>query len=90
MIKREIKENSNEIRNDLMFRKDVVNKYILRSFRKSISKLFRSKFKRPSRSSQSFEFIRESIQSEAVRLGLINNIDDINEDENTKEYKEFV
>jgi len=64
-------KNSGNIGKELSFRKDVVNKIILRLFRKSISKLFTMRVKKPSRSNKTADQIKSKLLDKAYKLGLL-------------------
>ena len=85
-VVREVLKNSHKSEKELVYRKDVINKYILRSFRKSICKLFRGKFKRPGRSSKPFEITKGKLLKEAHQLGIIN----LEHDYISDEFQEFI
>ena len=80
-------KNEPDIGNKLSYRKDVVYKFMLRTFRKAISQKFRVKIKRPSRTTKPIEEIKEQIMEEAENKGII-NIDD--PEQNTEEFRELV
>ena len=80
-------KNGTDIGSELSYRKDVVNKFMLRTFRKAISKMFRVKIKRPSRTTRPIEEIKVQLMEEAENMGIINIYDP---EESTEEFREFV
>jgi len=78
-------KNSRKVGKELAYRKDVVNKIILRLFRKSIAKLFTMRVKRPSRSNKTADEIKDKLLKKAISLGLLDS-----EEMHDKQYREFV
>jgi len=69
------------------YRKDVVNKRIVRHFRKYILNLFHIENKMPCRNKRPVKVLKKEIIDQAIDIGIINVN---NPDENNTEYKEFV
>eukprot|EP00343_Euplotes_focardii_P003023 CAMPEP_0205805592 /NCGR_PEP_ID=MMETSP0205-20121125/8867_1 /ASSEMBLY_ACC=CAM_ASM_000278 /TAXON_ID=36767 /ORGANISM="Euplotes focardii, Strain TN1" /LENGTH=298 /DNA_ID=CAMNT_0053077067 /DNA_START=6 /DNA_END=902 /DNA_ORIENTATION=- len=69
----------------LTYRKDVVNKKILRAFKKRICSQFLLKEKRPCRALNSIKVLKDNLLKEATRIGLISS-----KDKKDKELSELV
>jgi len=87
MLVKRLMNRSDKYGTSIKHRKDVVNKKILRSFRKFISACFKVKNKKPSKITKPFDTLKQELVVDAQKIGLYTPV---NSKENSEEFEEFI